>query len=1038
MRLFICLGIRVQAFFIECEREHMTIHKGSRRLSKGIKRTALSVALGICFVGGVQAQSAVGSIFGHVENNAQVTIDNLETGLSRKITADSSGAFSFPQLAPGRYRVTSGGTSREVLVKVGTGTQISLTAASNSATNLDAVTVVGSAAINPIDVSSVESTTVFTAEQIAALPVSNDITSVALLAPGTVKGDSGFGNLASFGGSSVAENGYYINGFDVTNMRNMLSFADLPFQAIAQQQVKTGGYGAEFGRSLGGVINLVTKRGSNEWRFGGSVEWEPDWARKHGKDVLTRDSESVALGDRYSVFRSKNEGSSLVYSAYASGPIIRDRLFFFAMVEGRDDTTDTFGEETSQHTSNTSPQGLVKLDWYITDDHMLEFTGIENTSKTKYTTYEYEHGEYNVGRHVNKTADYEMENGGEVGILKYTGYWTSNFTVSGQYGYLRNSIDNKNPRNVSGYECPWAYDWGTTTTTATDIGCFNPAQITINAVDGDPDEDERKAYRLDAEWQLGDHKIRFGYDHETYTSSHLGQTYTGGINWAYYTVGPTSVATGAYAGQPGRTVNGQLVPRGSRYARSRLLRTGTSTFENVNSAAYVEDSWQMTDNFMAYLGLRWEKFDSKNGDGVSWAESDYELAPRLGFSWDVVGDSTFKVFGNAGRYFIPIATNSSIRATGTESTLINFYYLNDPLGYDPATGLPVGLGTQIGPSALNGSDEAPNPASVASSNLSPMYQDEYILGAQVQLTDAWSAGARVIRREVKSGMDDTCVRQPFIDWAADQGLDDFDPSSVPSCYIINPGKDISINVDTDGDGDVELATVPASYFGLPKYQRTYTGLELFWERAGEKFQFQGSYTFSKSRGNIEGYVNSTLEQEDPGLTQDFDHALFMAGSQGPLPNDRTHVLKLFGVYRFTDEWMMSGNFIAQSGRPISCQGFIDLDDPSIGADRGTLAAYSGSTFYCLNDAGARELGHRGQVGRTPWTWNFDLGVMYVPNWANNKLKFKLDVFNLFNNDKVTEYDEFKESARDVISADYLNDVNYQTPRAARFTVRYDF
>lgn len=69
------------------------------------------------------------------------------------------------------------------------------------------------------------------------------------------------------------------------------------------------------------------------------------------------------------------------------------------------------------------------------------------------------------------------------------------------------------------------------------------------------------------------------------------------------------------------------------------------------------------------------------------------------------------------------------------------------------------------------------------------------------------------------------------------------------------------------------------------------------------------------------------------------------------------------------------------------------------------------------------------------TW---FGVRYAPNWADNKLKFKLDIFNIFNNDEVTEYDEFKESARDVISADDLNDVNYQTPRSARFNVRYDF
>ena len=244
----------------------------SRHMVKGLKRSALTVALGLCFAGGVQAQSSVGSIFGDTAANSAVTIESLDTGTLRQITADGTGHFTFTQLAPGRYRVTSGGTSREVQVKVGTGTQVSLVAGtSGSATTLDTVTVVGSGAINPIDVSSVESTTVFTQEQIQALPVGRDITNVALLAPGTVRGDTGFGNLASFGGSSVAENGYYINGFDVTNIFNFLSYGEMPFDAIAEQQVKTGGYGAEYGRSLGGVISLVTKRGTNEWKGGASV-----------------------------------------------------------------------------------------------------------------------------------------------------------------------------------------------------------------------------------------------------------------------------------------------------------------------------------------------------------------------------------------------------------------------------------------------------------------------------------------------------------------------------------------------------------------------------------------------------------------------------------------------------------------------------------------------------------------------------------------------------------------------------------------------
>ena len=167
-------------------------------------------------------------------------------------------------------------------VQVGTASTVDFTAA---AQELDSLTVYGASSINPIDVSSVESTTILTAEQIAKIPVPRNTTDVALLAPGTVRGDAAFGKLASFGGSSVAENQYFINGFNITNTFQNLNFAQVPFEAIGEQQVKTGGYGAEFGRATGGVINQVTKRGTNEFKAGGNIFWAPDELRESGPDM---------------------------------------------------------------------------------------------------------------------------------------------------------------------------------------------------------------------------------------------------------------------------------------------------------------------------------------------------------------------------------------------------------------------------------------------------------------------------------------------------------------------------------------------------------------------------------------------------------------------------------------------------------------------------------------------------------------------------------------------------------------------------------
>ena len=127
-----------------------------------------------------------------------------------------------------RFRVTAAPRATSASTSARRRTSTSCRPARRS--ELDTVEVVGAGAINPIDVTSVESTTILTAEQIAKIPVPRDTTSVALLAPGTVRGDAAFGNLASFGGSSVAENQYYVNGFNITNSFRSLNFSNVPFE----------------------------------------------------------------------------------------------------------------------------------------------------------------------------------------------------------------------------------------------------------------------------------------------------------------------------------------------------------------------------------------------------------------------------------------------------------------------------------------------------------------------------------------------------------------------------------------------------------------------------------------------------------------------------------------------------------------------------------------------------------------------------------------------------------------------------------------
>ena len=417
-----------------------------------LRKHSLAIALGLCLAGGAQAQSnSTGSIAGTTDAGATVTIENPATGFKREVTAGADGSYRVGALPTGSYKVTTKGQTRDVAVTIG-GT------ATGSATNVEGVTVTGGGTINAIDVSSVESTTILTAEQIAKIPVARNITAVALLAPGTVRGDAAFGNLASFGGASVAENAYFVNGFNITNAFANLNFGQVPFEAIAEQQIKTGGYGAEFGRSTGGVINLVTKRGTNEFHAGGNLFIVPQSLSGKNPDVRTNGGLNVTTGlnesPRISSINSEDTaGNVTTASVWASGALIQDRLFAYALLQyGRTTDSDTFGNENALNNntfSSKQPTWVLKMDWNISDNHLLELTAFSDANETETDFYSNPDpgagGVFDANKaliRTNKLGTVFNETGGESYSLKYTGYLTDNFTLSALFGHGESSRSN--------------------------------------------------------------------------------------------------------------------------------------------------------------------------------------------------------------------------------------------------------------------------------------------------------------------------------------------------------------------------------------------------------------------------------------------------------------------------------------------------------------------------------------------------------------------------------------------------------------------
>jgi hypothetical protein len=979
------------------------------------RKTVLARALTIAFAASVgsvgltgnahAASNSAGDIVGRAAAGTVITIENKSIGLTRTLTVNKNGDYQLTMLPPGTYLVRAkrpDGTleERQVAVAAGEGTSANFEASGTS-------TVVVTGRLNRIDVKSPESSIILTEAAIDRIPVTRDVTAVALLAPGATRGDSRIGqtalragNVASLGGASPAENVYYINGFNVTNNLNGVAFNQVPFEGIAQQQVKTGGYGPEYGRSLGGVLSVTTKRGTNEWKGGANVIWTPESLR--GSQL--HPERSSTTGQWY---MAENPGGTdeLLANLWAGGPVIKDKLFVFALVQGADIKRETYASSTQEVMKSTTPRYLLKADWNINDSNLLELTAFSDKAKDK--AYNYKSP---VPYGTRRGDDLGMDTyttGGENYIAKYTSWVTDDLTVSALAGLGRYNRKS----DIASTACPWIRDERTSALTR--YGCASTNLIT------DPDaNDERRAWRLDAEWNLGAHGLRFGVDNEKYKVVD-GTFYSGGLVEQLFTLDPGSSLANGYVNNTGAPMS---------YISARHLENG-GAFTTKNSAYYLEDNWQVTKNLVANLGVRNEKFENLNAEDKTFIKVKNTWAPRLGLSWDVMGNQQTKLYANAGRYYIPVMSNTNVRLAGAELDYTDYYAFNGTFGSDKFQR--PGRGAQLGPRSVSSDGSAGDPRSVVDPNIKPMYQDEFIVGVQQALANRWTVGAKLTHRKLKSVMDDMCNDEGAYDWAVANGFStakaEILAGAIGHCFLYNPGKDLTANIDFEDGKGLTAVKIPAAALKFPKPERVFNALELSFERAWDGvWNLQGSYVLAYNKGNTEGYVKSDIGQDDAGISQDWDYPGLMEGAYGYLPNDRRHTLKLFGAYQVMPEWRIGANLLLQSGRPVNCLGYYagDLDHVSV--------LYRSASFYC-----GGKLNPRGTLGRLEWTRELGLQVAYEPKaWKGTT--FTIDVMNVFNERGITGVTEAGEQAAGTPSPNYLRPFNVQTGRTVRFMAQYEF
>ncbi len=978
-------------------------------------------ALGLALIAlsSAQAGNDDGSVVGRTVAGALVTVVSATTGLTRSVSADAQGNYRFPFLPVGEYVLKSSkdgaavGKPVNVTVSLGNATSVNL---ASEAAELETIQVTATRVVTAVDVTSIEQATNITREELRRLPVDQNIASVAVLAPGVNAGNASFGGI-SFGGSSIAENSFYVNGLNVTDFYNRNGFSQAPFAFYQEFQVKTGGYSVEFGRSTGGVVNAVTRSGGNDFHYGAELTTEPAAWQAAAHDYVRSN------GDRY-ITSSKDQNSLTKLNLFTSGALIRDKLFFFLMYEARDAEPRNTNNAGTVITDNKSGDGFWggKLDWHINQSNLLELMAFSDKNKNTGDVFAYNFDTATKGAQTDTVYN---DTGGANWALTYTSYLTNDLSMKLLYG--RNER-NAYTRALSDVECNLVYDDGVVPSPGVPLGCASNGTIEKRL-------DIRQAARADFEWKIHDHLLRFGLDHEQNTS-----------DYSYHYSGPNGIAYSINAASPGDTLfNGGVVPPGyTAYVRARRYEIA-GTFQTINSAYYLEDNWSITPNLLLNGGLRLDGFNNKDGSGHSYIKMNDQWAPRFGFSWNMHGDGTTKLFGNLGRYFLPVANVINIKQAGgllDQRTYYGFggYRIEQRNGSSYA--VPI-LGPQIGPvDTSQGDGTVPDQRSSVSRDMEPVHQDELILGLQQVFRDKWSWGVSGTYRKLHNAIDDMqitatpqCGGNGYVGWVmANPGR----PVTVwgdTHCTGVNDGW---ITIDTSKQGWA-LYDSNGNYLGQRGWnepKRTYEAIEFQIDRAwDDKWEFNASYTWSRSQGNAEGPVNSDTEFDDAGRTENFDDP-WVNFFSGDLPNDRRHQFKARGTYALTPHWHFGANLDLASGTPITGYGVGNPYDAT------NYVSYFICKQNCDGPSPGRvyEASPRGGYGHTPWTYTLDANVAYLmPLGTAGKLRVKFSVYNLLNQQRAIAVDQGLQNTISNSTNPYFGEpIRSQAPRFAQLVLSADF
>jgi hypothetical protein len=952
--------------------------------------SAILVAL-LVVSGVASAQETTGSLTGRLVDGQGLVVPGATVTVTgpqgaRSFVSDGEGRFNAPFLTPGVYNVRAelqGFKAVQVdaiTVSLGQNTDIALTMEVGGLT--ETVQVVSSAVV--VDTRSTTVGATLTSEMLTRIPVGRRFSDTLYLASGVASSGSAGKANPSMGGGTGLDNQYVIDGVNVTNQgygalgSYSIVFGSLgnatPFDFIKEVQIKTGGYEAEFGQSMGGVVNVVTKSGSNSVR--GSVFGY---------------TQPTALEADYKTYQSINGTVNTVglqrsdAGIEVGGPILRNRLFFFGAINPSWETRSFIAPDDAE---NFPAAALGEIDRERrTLSYSAKSTFQLNAQNRIDASFFGDPSEGSMGPQRTSSllgpvlSSGQLEQfseltkfGGHNQTVRYDGVVSSTWLLEAAYARAVNDIE----------ELPLVNEWR-----------YRDFTVTPTRITGGIGFFEAGNHSLNNQWSIkstnlfNGHEVKYGFAFDDVEYSQINQR-TGPT---FTTSDGRQTATGAQVDIISDDTFGQVY---------RVIRANYNT-ERLTTQNYwnffVQDQWRASDRLTVNAGLRYEQetlvgtigeLHTLDGQTLDEFALKGNWAPRIGVVFDALGNGRSKLFANWGRFFARLPNDIAARALSADEGVSRADYFDAGLTRPIPDGVLAGGQTQH--LALSGAH-----ASLIDPDAKLSYKDEFSAGFEWEALPNINVGIRYVHRNIGRAIEDVAAA-PLV--AYDLGLDGADSTE----YIL-----------TNPDASFPT-TYPELGAAFEKPIHNYDAVELTVDRRfSNNWSLMGSYRWSRLFGSYEGFFREDNGQSDPGLTSlyDFptnDPSYTAIGvpefgyrgdirylgerGEGPLPLDRPHQFKLFGNYSMDNGLGIGVGFTTTSGKP--------------------LTALAGNSWY--GNGGEIPETPRGEgfdtidgfKERTPVEFQVDMQASYNLRIGERRITLLADAFNLFNLRRTIDYNTYTE------------------------------